>query len=85
MFAALRLPEGTSVNRTEAVIKQVEDIVEAVPGVQGVLSVVELDFIDYIAASDEAFFVVRLNRRGTHDSAQSAGAIVARCGRDLPQ
>ena len=32
IFAALRLPEGASINRTEAVVKQVEDIVRPIPG-----------------------------------------------------
>ena len=79
IFAALRLPEGASVNRTEAVVKQVEDIVKPIPGVQGVLSVVGLNFIDYVAASNQAFFVVRLKPYEERtDSAQSAGAVVAR-------
>jgi hydrophobic/amphiphilic exporter-1 (mainly G- bacteria), HAE1 family len=79
IFAALRLPEGASVNRTEAVVKQVEDIVKPIPGVQGVLSVVGLNFIDYVAASNQAFFVIRLKPYEERtDPAQSAGAIVAR-------
>src|SRR3974377_238848 len=60
IFAALRLPEGASVNRTEAVVKQVEDIVRPIPGVEGILSVVGLNFIDYVASSNQAFFVIRL-------------------------
>ncbi len=60
IFAALRLPEGASLNRTEAVVKQVEDIVRPIPGVEGVLSVVGLNFIDYVASSNQAFFVIRL-------------------------
>ncbi|MGA7064913.1 MAG: multidrug efflux RND transporter permease subunit, partial [Pseudolabrys sp.] len=78
IFAALRLPEGASVNRTEAVVKQVEDIVKAIPGVQGVLSVVGLNFIDYVAASNQAFFVRLKPYEERTDSAQSTGAIVAR-------
>src|SRR6202451_4365791 len=35
IFAALRLPEGASVVRTEAVVKQVEDSVKPRPGVEG--------------------------------------------------
>jgi hydrophobic/amphiphilic exporter-1 (mainly G- bacteria), HAE1 family len=77
-FAAMRLPEGASVNRTEAVAKQVENIIEPIPGVEGVLSVIGFDFIDGITSSNQAFFVIRLkpyeNRR---DPAQSAGAIIA--------
>jgi HAE1 family hydrophobic/amphiphilic exporter-1 len=79
IFAALRLPEGASVNRTEAVVKQVEDIVKPIPGVEGVLSVVGLNFIDYVAASNQAFFVIRLKPYEVRtDPAQSAGAIIAR-------
>src|SRR6202044_2723310 len=59
IFAALRLPEGASVQRTEGVVKQVENIVQKTPGVQGVLSVVGLNFMDYVAASNQAFFVIR--------------------------
>ena len=78
IFAALRLPEGASINRTEAVVKQVEDIVSPIPGVEGVLSVVGLNFIDYIASSNQAFFVIRLKPyEARTDPAQSAGAIIA--------
>jgi hydrophobic/amphiphilic exporter-1 (mainly G- bacteria), HAE1 family len=79
IFAAMRLPEGASLNRTEAVVKQVEDIVRPIPGVEGILSVVGLNFIDYVASSNQAFFVIRLKpyelRRA---AAQSANAIIAR-------
>jgi hydrophobic/amphiphilic exporter-1 (mainly G- bacteria), HAE1 family len=79
IFAALRLPEGASVNRTEAVVKQVEDIVRPIPGVEGILSVVGLNFVDYVAASNQAFFVIRLKPYETRtDPAQSAGAIITR-------
>jgi hydrophobic/amphiphilic exporter-1 (mainly G- bacteria), HAE1 family len=79
IFAALRLPEGASLNRTEAVVKEVEAIVTPIPGVEGVLSVVGLNFIDYIASSNQAFFVIRLKPyEARTDAAQSAGAIIAR-------
>lgn len=79
IFAALRLPEGASLNRTQAVVKQVEDIVKPIPGVEGVLSVVGLNFIDYVAASNQAFFVIRLKPyEDRTDPAQSADAIIAR-------
>jgi HAE1 family hydrophobic/amphiphilic exporter-1 len=78
IFAALRLPEGASLNRTEAVVKQVEDIVRPIPGVEGVLSVVGLNFIDYVASANQAFFVIRLKPYEVRtDPAQSAGAIIA--------
>jgi HAE1 family hydrophobic/amphiphilic exporter-1 len=79
IFAALRLPEGVSLNRTEDVVKQVEDIVKPIPGVEGVLSVVGLNFIDYVPSANQAFFVIRLKPYETRtDPAQSAGAIIAR-------
>jgi HAE1 family hydrophobic/amphiphilic exporter-1 len=79
IFAALRLPEGASVNRTEAVVKQVEDIVRPIPGVEGVLSVVGLNFIDYVASSNQGFFVIRLKPYELRtDPGQSASAIVGR-------
>jgi hydrophobic/amphiphilic exporter-1 (mainly G- bacteria), HAE1 family len=79
IFAALRLPEGVSLNRTEAVVKQVEDIVRPIPGVEGILSVVGLNFIDYIPSANQAFFVIRLKPYETRTApAQGAGAIIAR-------
>ncbi|MBV9973900.1 MAG: multidrug efflux RND transporter permease subunit [Hyphomicrobiales bacterium] len=76
-FAAMRLPEGASVNRTEAVVRQVEDIIKPIPGVEGVLSVVGYDFIDGLAASNQAFFVIRLKPYEQRtDPAQRAGAII---------
>jgi multidrug efflux pump len=79
IFAALRLPEGASINRTEAVVKQVEDLVLPIPGVEGILSVVGLNFIDYVASSNQAFFVIRLKPYEERtDLAQNAGAIIAR-------
>jgi len=79
IFAALRLPEGVSLNRTEDVVKQVEDIVRPIPGVEGVLSVVGLNFIDYVPSSNQAFFVIRLKPYDERtDPAQSVSAIIAR-------
>jgi hydrophobic/amphiphilic exporter-1 (mainly G- bacteria), HAE1 family len=79
IFASLRLSEGASLNRTQDIVKQVEDIVQPIPGVEGVLSVVGLNFIDYIASANQAFFVIRLKPYEERtDRQQSAGAIIAR-------
>src|SRR6266851_5406211 len=59
-FAAMRLPEGASLNRTAELVAKVEDIIRPIPGVQGVVSVVGLNFIDYVVSSNSAFFVIRL-------------------------
>ena len=78
-YAAMRLPEGASLNRTENLVAQVENIVRAVPGVQGVLSVVGLNFIDYVASSNQAFFVIRMKpyeERTARD--QTVDAVIAK-------
>jgi HAE1 family hydrophobic/amphiphilic exporter-1 len=78
-FGAMRLPEGASLKRTEEIVAQVENIIRPIPGVQGVLSVVGLNFIDYVAASNQAFFVVRLKAYEERTAAaQSVDAIIAR-------
>ncbi len=59
-FAAMRLPEGASLNRTADLVAQVENVIRPVPGVEGVLSVIGLNFIDYVASPNQAFFVIRL-------------------------
>ena len=83
-FAAMRLPEGASVNRTQAVAEQVENIIRPIPGVEGVLSVVGFDFIDGIAASNQAFFVIRLAPYEQRtDPATHADAIIARLRPEL--
>ena len=77
-FAAMRLPEGASVNRTEQLVAQVENIIRPIPGVQGIISVVGLNFIDYVAASNQAFFVVRMKPYEERtDPAQSVDAVIA--------
>ena len=60
-------------------VEQVENIIKPIPGVDGVLSVVGLNFIDYIAASNQAFFVIRLKPYDQRTNrAESASAILAR-------
>ena len=78
-FAAMRLPEGASLNRTEEIVAQVENIIRPIPGVQGVLSVVGLNFIDYVAASNQAFFVVRMKPYAERTAAsETVDAVIAR-------
>jgi HAE1 family hydrophobic/amphiphilic exporter-1 len=78
-FAAMRLPEGASLNRTEELVAEVENMIKPIPGVQGVLSVVGLNFIDYVVSSNNAFFVVRLKPYADRtETAQKVDAILAR-------
>jgi hydrophobic/amphiphilic exporter-1 (mainly G- bacteria), HAE1 family len=77
-FVAMQLPEGASINRTDALVQQVESLIRPVPGVEGVLSIVGFNFIDGLASSNNAFFVVRLKPYETRtDPNQSAGAVIA--------
>jgi hydrophobic/amphiphilic exporter-1 (mainly G- bacteria), HAE1 family len=79
IFGAIRLPEGASVNRTEQIVTQVENIVRPIPGVQGVISVVGFNFIDSLAASNQAFFVIRMKPYEERtDPSQSVDAVIAR-------
>jgi len=76
-FATLALPEGASINRTQAVVEQAENIIRPIPGVEGVLSVVGFNFIDGLASSNQAFFVIRLKPYEQRtDPSQSVGAII---------
>jgi HAE1 family hydrophobic/amphiphilic exporter-1 len=78
LFAAMRLPEGASINRTGGVVEQAESVIRSIPGVQGVLSVVGYDFIDGITSSNQAFFVIRLAPYEQRDDpSRSANAIIA--------
>ena len=77
-FAAMRLPEGASLDRTEEVVAQVENVIRPIPGVQDVLSVVGLNFIDYVAASNQAFFVIEMKPFDQRTTAQSVDAVLAR-------
>jgi len=77
-FVALRLPEGASLNRTEEIVSRVEQVIRPTPGVQGVLSVVGLNFVDYVASPNSAFFVVRLDPYDQRaDSARHVDSIIA--------
>jgi HAE1 family hydrophobic/amphiphilic exporter-1 len=75
----MTLPQGASVNRTENIAERVESIISPVPGVEGVLSIIGFDFLDGIASSNQAFFVVRLKPFDQRlDPAQSVDAIIAK-------
>src|SRR5260370_4223105 len=59
-FAAMRLPEGASLNRTEELVAQAENIIRPIPGVRGVISVVGLNFTDYGSSSNQPVFAIGL-------------------------
>jgi len=84
IFAVLQLPEGASQNRTGALAEEVEGIIRQEPGVSGLLTVVGYDFINAVATSNKAFFIVQLKPYEERtEPAQSADAIIARLRNEL--
>ena len=56
---------------------EAENVINGVPGVAGVLSVVGFDFLDSVTSPNQAFFVIQLAPYDSRsDPARSAGAIV---------
>ena len=84
VFSEVQLPEGASVNRTDAVTKRVEEIARGTPGVANVTSVVGFSMIDGLVKSNSAFLILVLKpfdeRKG---EALSAEGIIARLTREF--
>lgn len=60
IFGEVVLPEGASVNRTDAVTKQVQELVRNTKGVAGVTEVVGYSMLDAQVKSNSAFLVITL-------------------------
>ncbi len=79
VFTEVQLPEGASVNRTDAVARRVEEIARNTPGVRNVTSVVGFSLIDGLAKSNAALVILTLkpfSERTTQ--ALSANGIIGR-------
>jgi len=59
-FVDVRLPEGTSFNRTTDVVAEVEDMLATLPGVETVVSITGYGFIDGLVSSSTASAIVRM-------------------------
>ncbi len=74
-FINIQLPEGASVARTKAVVRQVEALVKSMPPVDDVIAVSGFSLLDNYSASNNALMVVRLkpfaDRTAAGDSAQA--------------
>ena len=78
-FIAVQLPDGASVSRTSAVVKQVEDILQDLPGRDHTLSIVGFSLLDGANEPNSAFMVVKLKPfQDRTDAAQSAQALISR-------
>ena len=84
VFSEVQLPEGASVNRTDAVTRRIEEIARNTPGVANVTSVVGFSLIDGLVKSNSALLVLTLkpfNER--KDKALSADGIINRLTRQF--
>ena len=74
-FISLQLPDGASLNRTTATVKQTEDILRQIPQIQDTLAIVGFSILDGGAQPNAAFMVARLkpfaDRQTAADSAQA--------------
>ena len=81
-FVVIQLPDGASLERTDAVAKQVRDILQATPGVDIVGSISGLNFLTNAAQSNSAveFAVLKpWDERGRRNRAPRRSS--PRCGR----
>ena len=81
-FVVIQLPDGASLERTEAVAKKVRDILQATPGVEIVGSITGLNFLTNAAQSNSAveFAILKpWDERGAGRRARRTSS--TRCGR----
>ncbi len=80
-FVVVQLPDGASIGRTSAVVKQVEDIVRKEEAVAETSSIIGLNFVDNYSQPNAAFLIVTLkdfeHREGNNNTAD---AIIGRLG-----
>ena len=76
-FVVIQLPDGASLQRTDAVAKQVRDILKSTPGVDIVGSISGLNFLTSAAQSNSAVEFAILKPWDERPPEQSASKIVA--------
>ena len=76
-FVVVQLPDGASLERTDAVAKQVRDILESTPGVDIVGSISGLNFLTNAAQSNSAVEFAILKPWNERPPEQSASNLVA--------
>ncbi|GGA88879.1 transporter [Neiella marina] len=60
LMVEIQLPEGSSVNRTEQIVKHAEQIVMNTPGVEDVSATIGFSIIDNLAKSNSGFLIIVL-------------------------
>ncbi len=71
-FTEVQLPEGASVNRTLNVAEKVEQVLSHTEGIADVSTVVGYSFLDGLAKSNSAFFIVTLKPFAERKSPESS-------------
>jgi HAE1 family hydrophobic/amphiphilic exporter-1 len=61
LFMEVKLPQSASLNRTQAVVAEVEQLIRDIPGVRSVTSVVGFSLLDGLQVGNSAFMVVLLS------------------------
>lgn len=71
-FTEIRLPEGASFNRTDAVVKRVEGMLSEIEGVAGVITVTGYSFLDGLSKSNSGFAVVTMKPFAERTTAEAS-------------
>lgn len=71
-FTEIRLPEGASFNRTDAVVKRVQGMLSEIDGVANVITVTGYSFLDGLSKSNSGFAVVTMKPFAERTSAEAS-------------
>ncbi len=78
-FISIQLPDGASVSRTGAVVRQVEGIAKQLPGVRDTFAIIGFSLLDSAQESNSAFMFIKLKPFADRTAtAQSAQALIGR-------
>jgi HAE1 family hydrophobic/amphiphilic exporter-1 len=78
-----QLPDAASLQRTDAVVRQIEAVLAATPGVKSHTSVVGYSLLSSAAASNNAFVFVELEEWAERPAGASAAELVGRLNRQF--
>jgi hydrophobe/amphiphile efflux-1 (HAE1) family protein len=83
MFVELQLPDGASVNRSSAAMKNIEEVVKTMPGVEDVTSVLGYSFLASLNQSNSAMLFASMKRfEERTDKSESVQAVIAAMRRE---
>ena len=78
-FVSIQLPDGASVPRTAAVVRQVEDLAKQMPGVKDTFAIVGFSLLDSAQESNAAFMFLKLKPfQDRTAAAEKAQALIGR-------